>query len=113
MPRWAAGTPTISTGCGCKTASATPPEASKKATICRPSNPSSAASEHIHMIKPFPFFFLATLAIAQQPLFRIVDLNVGATEHVQLPNGASATVKLLSTAETRDKGRSAIRDARV
>src|SRR5690349_15911208 len=65
------------------------------------------------MIKPLPLFFLAALAVAQQPLFRTVDLNVGATERVQLPNGAGATVKLLSTAETRDKVRSAIRDARV
>jgi murein DD-endopeptidase MepM/ murein hydrolase activator NlpD len=62
---------------------------------------------------PSFFLLLASLAVAQQPLFRIVDLDVGATEQVHLPNGASATVKLLSTAETRDKVRSAIRDARV
>jgi hypothetical protein len=61
------------------------------------------------MKKALPFLFLATLAIAQPPLFRIVDLDVGATEQVHLPNGASATVKLVSTSETRDKVRSATR----
>jgi len=65
------------------------------------------------MIKFLPSFFVAILAIAQQPLFRIVDLNVGATEQVHLPNGANAIVKLVSTTEMRDKVRSAIRDARV
>jgi len=57
--------------------------------------------------------FLANLAIAQPALFRVVDLDVGRTERVQLANGASATVKLVSTSETRDKVRSAIREARV
>jgi murein DD-endopeptidase MepM/ murein hydrolase activator NlpD len=62
-----------------------------------------------------PSFLLlfANLAVAQQPLFRIVDLDVGATEHVQLPNGTGATVNLVAINETRDKVRSAIRDARV
>ena len=61
------------------------------------------------------FFFLlvANLTVAQQPLFRVVDLDVGATERVQVSDGKSATVKLLSTSETRDRVRSAIRDARV
>jgi murein DD-endopeptidase MepM/ murein hydrolase activator NlpD len=58
------------------------------------------------------FLFSASL-FSQQPLFRVVDLDVGATERVALPNGKSATVKLLSTSETRDRVRSAIRDARV
>src|SRR5271169_1377450 len=61
------------------------------------------------------FFFLLvpSITVAQQPLFRVVDLDVGATERVQPANGKSATVKLLSTSETRDRVRSAIRDARV
>ena len=58
-------------------------------------------------------FLAASLCTAQQPLFRVVDLDVGATEQVPLPDGKSATVKLLSTSETRDRVRSAIRDARV
>jgi hypothetical protein len=61
------------------------------------------------------FFFLlvANLTVAQQPLFRVVDLDVGATERVQVSDGKSAAVKLLSTSETHDRVRSAIRDARV
>jgi hypothetical protein len=59
------------------------------------------------------FFFLASLSAAQQPLFRTLDLDAGATEQVTLCDGKSATVKLLSTSETRDRVRSAIRDARV
>ena len=58
------------------------------------------------------FLFSATL-VAQQPLFRVVDLDVGARERVEFSDGKSATVKLLSTSETRDRVRSAIRDARV
>jgi murein DD-endopeptidase MepM/ murein hydrolase activator NlpD len=61
----------------------------------------------------FLFVLLANVTLAQQPLFRAVDLDVGATERVQLVDGKSATVKLLSTSETRDRVRSAIRDARV
>ena len=59
------------------------------------------------------FLFFATRVVAQQPLFRIVDIDVGATEHVQLSDGKHATVKLLSISETRDKARSAIREARA
>ena len=61
----------------------------------------------------FFFAFVANVTVAQQPLFRVVDLNVGATERVQVADGKSVTVKLLSTSETRDRVRSAIRDARV
>src|ERR1700722_17744374 len=59
------------------------------------------------------FFCVANLTVAQQPLFRVVDLDVGATERVQVADGKRVTVKLLSTSETRDRVRSAIRDARV
>ena len=59
------------------------------------------------------FSLLTNLKGAQQPLFRVVDIGVGATETVQLSEGKPATVKLLSTSELRDKARSAIREARA
>lgn len=58
-------------------------------------------------------FFFAGLAVAQQPLFRVVDMDVGATERVQFAEGTSATVKLLSISDTRDEARAAVRDARA
>jgi len=61
----------------------------------------------------FFFVLVANVTVGQQPLFRVVDLDVGATERVQVADGKSATVKLLSTSEKRDRVRSAIRDARV
>lgn len=60
----------------------------------------------------FPIFFTGTL-VAQQPLLRVVDMDVGTTQQVQLANGKRATVRLLATSESRGKVRSAIRDARV
>lgn len=69
---------------------------------------------HLTMPRALPLVILAAnLAPAQPPTFRAVDLAIGATERVNLPGGQTATVKLLSTAETRDRVRSAIRDARV
>jgi hypothetical protein len=66
------------------------------------------------MCKLMPFVFLfASLAVAQQPVFRVVDINVGATDQVEFADGKSATVKLLSISETRDKARSAVREARA
>jgi murein DD-endopeptidase MepM/ murein hydrolase activator NlpD len=64
------------------------------------------------IVIPF-ILFCSSLAVAQQPLFRAVDIDVGATETVQLSDGKRVTVKLLSTSETRDKARSAIREARA
>jgi murein DD-endopeptidase MepM/ murein hydrolase activator NlpD len=61
----------------------------------------------------FFFLLLGNLAVPQQPLFRTVDIDVGETEQVQFSDGKRATVKLLSISETRDKARSAIRDARA
>lgn len=55
----------------------------------------------------------AALMAAQQPLFRTVDINVGAMHQVQLSNGKSARLKLLGISDTRDKARSAIREARA
>src|SRR5262249_48605232 len=49
----------------------------------------------------------------RQPLLRTVDLNVGQAQEVQLADGTRANVKLLDVAETRDKVRSAVREARV
>jgi hypothetical protein len=46
--------------------------------------------------------FFTSLVVAQQPLFRVVDIDVGATEQVQFSDGKRATVKLLSIGETRD-----------
>jgi len=59
------------------------------------------------------YLFFGALAGAQQPLFRTLDIDAGATENVQLSNGKQATVKLLSISDTRDKARSAIREARA
>ena len=49
--------------------------------------------------------------VAEQPLFRTVDINAGTTEQVQLSNGKRATLKLIAISETRDNARSAIREA--
>src|SRR6516162_4660972 len=59
------------------------------------------------------FLFLSSRVVAQQPLFRAVDIDVGATAQVQFSDGWRATVRLLSISETRDKARSAIREARA
>jgi hypothetical protein len=66
------------------------------------------------MLKTPAFLMLfASLAAAQQPLFRVLDINVGETQEIQLADGKAATVKLLALGESRDKVRSAIWDARV
>jgi hypothetical protein len=59
------------------------------------------------------FLFSACPVVARQPLFRTVDIDVGATDTVQLSDGKRATVKLLWISETRDKARAAIREARA
>ena len=65
------------------------------------------------MHKATLLFILSANLFAQQPLFRVVDLDVGATERVEVSDGKGATIKLLSMSDTRDRVRSAIRDARV
>jgi hypothetical protein len=62
-----------------------------------------------------PAFMLlfASLVVAQQPLFRVVDIKIGETQRIQLANGKAATVKLLALGESRNKVRSAIWDARA
>lgn len=52
------------------------------------------------------------LAAGQAPV-TVVDLDAGTTERVELANGTTATVKLLSASETRDKIRNAVRSAAV
>jgi murein DD-endopeptidase MepM/ murein hydrolase activator NlpD len=59
------------------------------------------------------FVFFTNRVAAQQPLFRVVDIDVGAQQQVQFSDGKRATVKLLSISETRDRARSAIREARA
>ncbi len=59
------------------------------------------------------FLLFGALAGAQQPLFRTLDIDADKTENIQLSNGKHATVKLLSISDTRDKARSAIREARA
>src|SRR5712692_6095066 len=50
---------------------------------------------------------------SRKPLHFTVDLNVGDSREVELPDGKKAKIKLLGVAETRDKVRSAIRQAHV
>ena len=50
---------------------------------------------------------------AQLPLLRVVDLNLGETQDVELADGAKARVKLLALEEQCDPLRGAIREARV
>jgi len=47
------------------------------------------------------------------PLVRVVDLNVGESQEVELCNGTKAQVKLIDLYETRDSLRDAVRAARV
>lgn len=56
--------------------------------------------------------FTAALATAADPLFQVVDLNVGTVEKVRVGR-ETVEVELLSTSEDRDQVRSAIREARV
>lgn len=51
--------------------------------------------------------------VSKLPLFRVVDLNIGQSQVVELHNGSKANVRLLDVAETRDSVRKAIRNARV
>ncbi len=56
---------------------------------------------------------LACGAAAGQPLMRVVDLDIGATEKVALADSKMAIVRLLSTSDTRDHVRGAVRAAMV
>jgi hypothetical protein len=48
-----------------------------------------------------------------RPLVRVVDLNVGETQSIDLADGKRTTVKLLALHETRDRLRDAVRRAEV
>ncbi len=48
-----------------------------------------------------------------QPLLRVVDLNVGESQSVQLCDGREVSVKLLDLQQRRDPFRQAVREARV
>lgn len=50
---------------------------------------------------------------SQQPLVRVVDLNVGESTHVKLCNGEQVEVKPVKLVETRDRIRQAVRSAMV
>ena len=67
-----------------------------------------------------PILLLTTVALAAEnqtpaidPLMRAVDLRVGQQVEVELADGKTATVKLLSLDETRDDLRDAVRRASV
>ena len=63
--------------------------------------------------------FLLAVSIARseerpvEPLFRSIDLDVGQSRSLQLPNVGTVTVKLLSVVEKRDPVRQAMRGAEV
>lgn len=52
-------------------------------------------------------------ASGQQPLVRVVDLNIGETTQVKLSDGQQVEVKLTNLVETRDPIRQAVRSAMV
>jgi murein DD-endopeptidase MepM/ murein hydrolase activator NlpD len=63
-------------------------------------------------------FVMAGHAVAEpaptvQPLVRVVDLKVGESQEVELPNGKKVVVKLLGVKDRRDSLRDAVRKAEV
>ncbi|MDY0170452.1 MAG: PKD domain-containing protein [Thermoguttaceae bacterium] len=64
-----------------------------------------------------PIVFALTVHLAAappvQPNMRIVDLDIGQSQEVELADGNRVTVKLLDLSETRDPIREAVREARV
>jgi len=70
-----------------------------------------------HRITAFALTCLLTpsalAATTIEPLVRIVDLNVGQTRQITLPDGVTATVTLLELTEKRDSVRNAVRRAQV
>ena len=49
----------------------------------------------------------------RDPLVRVVDLNIGESQSVQLSDGTVKTIKLVDLDETRDTIRGAVRRATV
>lgn len=68
------------------------------------------AADSLRAAEPRPRKLSAAL---QQPLVRVVDLNVGDTKQLELCNGERVEVKLLKLRETRDRIRQAVRSAMV
>jgi murein DD-endopeptidase MepM/ murein hydrolase activator NlpD len=65
-------------------------------------------------------FMIGTCAAGTGPnppaiasLVRVVDLDIGETQEIELADGSKAQVKLLDVQEIRDRLRNAVRDARV
>lgn len=58
-------------------------------------------------------FLAATLCGATPPPFRVVDLDRGETQRVELSDGSTARVTLIATDATRDPVRGAVRAARA
>ncbi len=56
---------------------------------------------------------VACVAATGQPQMHVVDLDAGSIEKVALADGKTATVRLLSTSDTRDQVRGAVRAAMV
>src|SRR5437867_1444314 len=59
------------------------------------------------------WLLVGALAFAESPLFRVVELDVGDSQKVELANQKRVVVKLLGMSETRDKVRAAVRSALV
>lgn len=61
------------------------------------------------------FLFLASTRLpgAEEPLLRVVDLEIGESAEVELSNGSLAKIRLLAIDETRDPLRDAVRKAEV
>ncbi len=74
----------------------------------------TSVTRNFNFLLVFPVLS-SVLAAAEvpQPLFRIVDLDIGETQELKLSDGTAAKVKLLSVAETRDSARDAVRRAEV
>jgi hypothetical protein len=53
------------------------------------------------------------VAADTEPLLRVIDLNVGESQRVQLSNGKQVAVSLLDLRERRDSVRNAVREAVV
>ena len=71
----------------------------------------------------FASFALSILAVrslaagppepTRTPLVRVVDLDIGESQEVELADGKSAKVRLIDLEEVRDEIRGAVREARV
>ena len=74
-----------------------------------------ARSTSLALLVPaaFAVLGLAPPQAIRTPLHRTVDLNAGESDTVALGGGSTATVRVIRVSETRDRFRSAVREARV